>query len=699
LFFMASASRDDNFVPAILAEDDTTGGEIKLVAKTGTGALYVHLDSSDVSLTSGPISDGVDSDIKATVLDYTNSNPLAVRLTNTDGDYVAAGAGTQYTEADTDASITGTAVLMEVAGNALAPIQGTVADGLLVNLGSNNDVSITGLVTDADDDSIAISQTLPLVINENYVHAKVADAWVRWEASDDGYAFVRLNGIFTPNGDLAMDDTLNSVVVSGTITATLSDTDNAVLDAIALGYATEGDALGDGVLIQGDDGTDRTNILVDTAGHLQIDIVTAPSIAVTGTFWQATQPVSGTVAVTNADLVTIAGDTTSIQTAIEIIDDTVYVDDADWTDNTSKHLLVGGIYQSAPHTVTDGDVSPFQLDVNGKLIISDGGGAITVDGAVTVDLGANNDVTVTGTVTANLGDGDSAHLSLVADTVATLGTTTYTETTSKGLIIGAVRNDTLATLANTDNEIAPLQVNASGALYVDIPAGGVLESLVDDIETVLGTIDTDTGNMATSLGNLDNSVDGNYLNVNLNVAGTDIAANSGTLNNQTLRVTIATDDEVNNLLGTIDGDTSTLAGAVSGTEIQADIVAALPAGTNAIGKLLPSDIDITGHTNYIRKYYTSAGAATDGIIWSPGAGKRWHITSLYFQTSADATITFEDDKAGGDDPVLKGEYKAGSGAILTFDEKYPFASGEDAADFTVTTSAGNIYVACVGYEI
>jgi hypothetical protein len=46
----------------------------------------------------GAILDGVDSLIKATVLDYSNSNPVAVRLTDTAGDYVAAGAGTQYTE-------------------------------------------------------------------------------------------------------------------------------------------------------------------------------------------------------------------------------------------------------------------------------------------------------------------------------------------------------------------------------------------------------------------------------------------------------------------------------------------------------------------------------------------------------------------------------------------------------------------------
>lgn len=57
------------------------------------------------------------------------------------------GGGTQYTEGDTDASITGTAMLMEGATNTLSPVQGTVADGLLVNLGANNDVTVTGTVT------------------------------------------------------------------------------------------------------------------------------------------------------------------------------------------------------------------------------------------------------------------------------------------------------------------------------------------------------------------------------------------------------------------------------------------------------------------------------------------------------------------------------------------------------------------------
>lgn len=44
------------------------------------------------------------------------------------------------------------------------------------------------------------------------------------------------------------------------------------------GFDLEGNALGAGVLLQGDDGTDRTNLLVDTAGHPQVDVLTMPSV-------------------------------------------------------------------------------------------------------------------------------------------------------------------------------------------------------------------------------------------------------------------------------------------------------------------------------------------------------------------------------------------------------------------------------------
>lgn len=66
----------------------------------------IIVDTSGAAVTgtgNGYINDGVDAAIRATVVDYANANPLTVRLTDTNGDYVGAGAGTQYTQ---DAALT-----------------------------------------------------------------------------------------------------------------------------------------------------------------------------------------------------------------------------------------------------------------------------------------------------------------------------------------------------------------------------------------------------------------------------------------------------------------------------------------------------------------------------------------------------------------------------------------------------------------
>ena len=87
------------------------------------------------------IVDGADNAIKLTVKDLANSNPATVAIVDASGDQITSfGGGTQYTEGDTDATITGSALLMEGAANTLLPVQGTIADGLLINLGTNNDV-------------------------------------------------------------------------------------------------------------------------------------------------------------------------------------------------------------------------------------------------------------------------------------------------------------------------------------------------------------------------------------------------------------------------------------------------------------------------------------------------------------------------------------------------------------------------------
>jgi hypothetical protein len=100
----------------------------------------------------GAIVDGVNSAIKATVTDLASSNPLSVAIVDGSGAQITSfGGGTQYTEGDTDATITGTAMMMEGAGNTLLPVQGTTADGILVNLGANNDVVVSATNLDVRD--------------------------------------------------------------------------------------------------------------------------------------------------------------------------------------------------------------------------------------------------------------------------------------------------------------------------------------------------------------------------------------------------------------------------------------------------------------------------------------------------------------------------------------------------------------------
>ncbi|MHA2063734.1 MAG: hypothetical protein ACXABY_05045 [Candidatus Thorarchaeota archaeon] len=133
-----------------------------------------------------------------------------------------------------------------------------------------------------------------------------------------------------------------------------------------------------------------------------------------------------------------------------------------------------------------------------------------------------------------------------------------------------------------------------------------------------------------------------YQRIKIDLGGDGLAApasaGAGAVGTGVQRVTLASDDPavvdlaaIEVLLGTIDTDTSsmstnlsTIAGAVS-TEMQCDIVAALPSGTNAIGKLAPNsgvdigDVDVTslipgvGATSLGKAVDTAAGATDTGV--------------------------------------------------------------------------------------
>ena len=269
----------------------------------------------------------------------------------------------------------------------------------------------------------------------------------------------------------------------------------------------------------------------------QMDVNIAASgvtVPVSGTFWQATQPVSGTfwqttqpVSATNLDI----RDLTHISDSVKIGDGT---DIADVLDLTNANPLAVAI-----------------LDADGTQITSFGGGTQYTEG--------DTDAFITGT---------AALMEIAGDALAPIQ-----GTVAGGLLVnlGANNDITLAILPDTAATDLALQTA--------------------DLDTIAG----DTTAIQTAIELLDNAVDGNYLNVNLNLAGTDVSA-----------------------------------------------TVPLP--------VRPNEYELTGNTTHVKKYYTNAGAVTDGIIWSPAAGKR-----LY--------------------------------------------SGEDVADLIITTTAGNVYCTVVGYEV
>ena len=208
---------------------------------------------------------------------------------------------------------------------------------------------------------------------------------------------------------------------------------------------------------------------VHDAGCQRITVATDDDlVAYLATIAGDTTSMDGNITACNTGAVVLSSGTVttvSTVTAVTSLDKAVYVDDADWTDNTSSHTLVGGVYQSSPHTVTDGDVSPFGVDVNGNIVLGTSAKAIGKLAANTgVDIG-DVDVTsiVPGVAATNLGKAEDAGHS----------------TGDVGVMALTVRQDTAANLGDTDADYQPLITDANGRLHVLDENSGAIKTAVE----------------------------------------------------------------------------------------------------------------------------------------------------------------------------------------------------------------------------
>jgi len=325
------------------AAEATSPTKIALRINPTTLRLLVDVNGA-TTVTDGEAVDAADT---GTLFFGTDGSNYQIVKTDSDGnlqvDIVSGGgAGTQYTEGDTDASITGTALMLEGAANTLVAAPGTAADGLLVNLGTNNDVVVTNAGTFAVQVDGAALTSLQLLDNAisgaGFNITQFGGAAVPIGAGVEATA-LRVTLATDSTGVISIDDNGGIITVDGTVTANLSATDNAVLDAIAASVAAID--------------TDTTTII----GHVD--------------------GIEGL-------LTTIDADTSGIITAVQLIDDTIFVAGTDtYTEATSKGQLMLAVRRDADTTLanTTNEFVPFQVDANGylKVEIFDGGGSHTVD--------------------------------------------------------------------------------------------------------------------------------------------------------------------------------------------------------------------------------------------------------------------------------------------------------------------------------
>ena len=125
-----------------------------------------------------------------------------------------------------------------------------------------------------------------------------------------------------------------------------------------------------------------------------VSIATMPTTPVTGTFWQATQPVSGTVSIGTDGTVSLSATTLS---ALENISATVSgtVELGATTLSALENIGVTGTFWQAtqpvsiatmPTTPVTGTFWQATQPVSGTVTIQDGGNTITVDGTVTANV-------------------------------------------------------------------------------------------------------------------------------------------------------------------------------------------------------------------------------------------------------------------------------------------------------------------------
>lgn len=614
----------------------------------------------------GAIQDGASPSVEATVLDYTSSNPLAVRLTDTNGDYIAAGAGTQYTEdAAAAANPIGTALNL-VRSDSLSGITTTDGDNVAARgtdkgeiyvkhvdsipvTDNGSSLTVDGTVTAAQ----ATASSLNAEVQGDAAHdaavsgnpvlvGAYAKATAPTDVSADGDA-VRLWADLA--GRLQVGDGGGSLTVDASSLPLPSGASTSANQSTLIGHV---DGV-EGLLTTIDGDTGNISTKIDTlAGavsgtEVQVDVLTLPAITGSVTANAGTN--------LNTSALALETTATSIKTAAELLDDSVVADDAAFTPATTKVLMSGFEFDdSSPDSVNEGDAGAARMSANRNIYttIRDAAGnerganvnasnqlSVSVDNTVTVGSHA---VTNAGTFAVQESGSALTALQLIDDGIATTGSAI----TTKGMAASGT-DGTNARILKTDS---------SGELQIDV--------LTMPTTTVTGTVTASNtaGDVAHDSGDSGNPVKVGYK-----------AANA-------LPTAVANADRANGI-------------------------------SDLWGRQLVSHIDPAMQS---RKSFNATTQQTGSDVWSPASGKKIAVTSVVISSyattacrlilwvGANADTTFSE---GTDDVIVKASFAPSSTTKpgLVFTPAVPIFTGTADHELHITTDAGcSIDLSIAGYE-
>lgn len=326
-------------------------------------------------------------------------------------------------------------------------------------------------------------------VNSNLTNSSIAVTGTFWQSTQP-VSLLSLPSLAAGSNTIGNVNINGTVPISGTITATNSA--NGATGSAVPAQATQ---------VGGSDGTNLRALKVSAAGVLAVD-ASGTTVPVSGTFWQATQPISAaslplpTGAATNSALTTInttlgspmqnsgGSVTANIGTtnglALDASVNGILLGQGSTTSGQSGPLVQGAVTTGAP-TYTTAKTSPLSLTTGGLLRVDASGATLPLPtGAATSALQTTGNSTLTtinttlgspmqnsgGSVTANVGStGGLALDTSVTGLQVSQGSTTSGQ--KGGLTLGAV---TTSAPSYTTAQTSPISLTTGGLLRVDASA-------------------------------------------------------------------------------------------------------------------------------------------------------------------------------------------------------------------------------------